>query len=86
MEYSIAQVWLLGMGIVFFGLICLVGLISLLGLILREREPRRGRLPADSAADRAALKVAVQAALAEYLQVDFQVIKILSFVKHEEEK
>ena len=86
MEYSIPVVCLLGIGIVFFGLICLVFVIWLIGRVLREKPAaalETEEVPATQDED-TALKVAITAALAEFLRVDYQDIHIVSVTRREE--
>lgn len=85
MEYPIIVVCLLGMGIVFLGLICLVGIIQLTGYICRERPEAVSpvAVPADTASDYL-LDVAITAALAEVLRVEYDEIRIVSISRHKE--
>ena len=88
MEYSSAFVCLMGMGTVFFGLICIVALCCLMSAVCRRTE-RRKTVPAVPAApaapaetgDRGELVAAVSAALAEELGTDISGIRILSLKK-----
>ena len=88
MEYSSAFVCLMGMGTVFFGLICIVALCCLMSAVCRRTE-RRKAAPAAPAApavpaetgDRGELVAAVSAALAEELGTDISGIRILSLKK-----
>ena len=68
MEYSSAFVCLMGMGTVFFGLICIVALCYAMSAVCRQTE-RRKTVPAASAA------------LAEELGTDISGIRILSLKK-----
>lgn len=89
MEYSIPVVCLLGIGIVFFGLICLVFVIWVIGKVFREKPaapvPAAEEAQVRPAGEDAALKVAITAALAEFLRVEYQDIHIVSVTRHEEE-
>ena len=87
MEYSNAFVCLLGLGTVFFGLICIVLLCSLMGTICKKKqsenanqlfEPEVGEL---SDENRQELIAAISAALAENLGTDITGIRILSVKK-----
>ena len=88
MDYSSAFVCLMGMGTVFFGLICIVALCCLMSAVCRRTE-RRKAAPAAPAApavpaetgDRGELVAAVSAALAEELGTDISGIRILSLKK-----
>ena len=88
MEYSSAFVCLMGMGTVFFGLICIVALCYAMSAVCRRTE-RRKTVPAVPAAsavpaetgDRGELVAAVSAALAEELGTDISGIRILSLKK-----
>ena len=87
MEYSSAFVCLMGMGTVFFGLICIVALCYAMSAVCRRTE-RRKTVPATSAVpaetgDRGELVAAVSAALAEELGTDISGIRILSLKKLE---
>lgn len=90
MDYSSAFVCLMGMGTVFFGLICIVALCCLMSAVCRRTE-RRKAAPAAPAApavpaetgDRGELVAAVSAALAEELGTDISGIRILSLKKLE---
>ncbi len=86
MDYSIIFVCLMGMGTVFFGLICLIVLTTLMGRLCG-----RGRQAAPAAAvpapvpapqaDQQELVAAVSAAIAEELGTDIAGIRILSMKK-----
>ena len=82
MDYSIIFVCLMGMGTVFFGLICLIVLTTLLGRVCGHR--RQDAAPASAvpapapAADQQELIAAVSAAIAEDLGTDITGIRILS--------
>lgn len=88
-EPSILQVVLMGMITVFIGLICLIGIIKLMGLIVEKVSqpkapvpaavPARG--PAAPAADRRRLVAAIAAAIAEEMGEDVEHIKIHSIRK-----
>ena len=73
MEVSNLFVCLMGMGVTFFGLTCLIGLITLMGKF-------SGGKPVEIP-NRQELIAAVSAALAEELGTDVTAIRILSFRK-----
>ena len=76
MDYSSVFVVLMGMGTVFFGLICLIVLTSIMGRILG-----REAAPAAPEPNRQELVAAVSAAIAEELGTDITGIRILSMKK-----
>lgn len=88
-EISSGLVILMGMGVVFFGLICIVLLIALTGAIFKliEKKPAKESLPevrqpaAQPAvgADRGELVAAVAAVLAEELGTDVKGLRIVEF-------
>ena len=80
MDYSSVFVVLMGMGTVFFGLICLIVLTSIMGRILgREAAPAVAAAPAEP--NRQEVVAAVSAAIAEELGTDITGIRILSMKK-----
>ncbi|MBE6995961.1 MAG: hypothetical protein E7429_04425 [Ruminococcaceae bacterium] len=85
MEYSNTFVCLMGIGTVFFGLICLIVLTWLMGLVCGKKQSAAPAVPADSPAfaepDRQELIAAVSAAIAEDLGTDISGIRILSIKK-----
>lgn len=89
MDYSNLFVCLMGMGTVFFGLICLIVLTSLMGRITGHSEatapaaaaPANFAAPAASEPNRQELIAAVSAAIAEELGTDITGIRILSIKK-----
>ena len=91
MEYSSLFVCLMGMGTVFFGLICLIVLSMIMSAILgRGQQPAAPAVsaaaPAAAAAaapepNRQEVVAAVSAAIAEELGVDITGIRILSMKK-----
>lgn len=89
MEYSSAFVCLMGMGTVFFGLICLILLTMLMGKIVGGMAPAPTpapvsaptRAPAAAEPNRQELVAAVSAAIAEELGTDITGIRILSMKK-----
>ena len=89
MRYSIPEVCLLGIGIVFFGLICLVFVIWIIGKLFREKPApqisEEDVLHIKPADEHVAVQVAVTAALAEFLRVDYQDVHIVSLTRCEEE-
>ena len=85
MDYSIVFVCLMGMGTVFFGLICLIVLTTLLGRIVgRKQEAAVPAAPApavEATVNQQELIAAVSAAIAEDLGTDITGIRILSVKK-----
>ena len=87
MDYSIVFVCLMGMGTVFFGLICLIVLTTLLGRICgrgpAEAPAACPGVPAPAAPEpnQQELIAAVSAAIAEELGTDITGIRILSMKK-----
>ena len=82
----------MGMGIVFFGLICIVLLCTVMSKIVRafDKNPAPAPVPAkapaaaqaaEPIANRQELVAAVSAALAEELGTDVSAIRIISFKK-----
>ena len=86
MDYSTIFVCLMGMGTVFFGLVCLIVLTTLLGRICgRKQQPApAAAISAPAAApavNQQELIAAVSAAIAEELGTDITGIRILSVKK-----
>ena len=87
MDYSSLFVCLMGMGTVFFGLICLIVLTTLMSTICGRGHSPAAPVPAVPAAppapaeDRQALAAAIAAAVAEDLGTDITGIRILSLKK-----
>ena len=86
MDYSIIFVCLMGMGTVFFGLICLIVLTTLLGRVCGQKQQSAPAAvspapAAVSAGDQQELIAAVSAAIAEELGTDITGIRILSINK-----
>ena len=86
MDYSVAFVCLMGMGTVFFGLICLIVLTTLLGRVCGQKQQSAPAAvspapAAVSAGDQQELIAAVSAATAEELGTDITGIRILSVKK-----
>ena len=88
MDYSSVFVVLMGMGTVFFGLICLIVLTSIMGRILGREAAPAAAAPAAPVAtapavepNRQELVAAVSAAIAEELGTDITGIRILSMKK-----
>ena len=86
---SNAEVVLLGLGVVFFGLVCIVLLVKIAGAIMQNMSsaapaasaapaPARVQAPAGGE-DRDELLAAISAAAAEMLGTDMSGIRILSF-------
>lgn len=87
-EYSSLFVCLMGMGTVFFGLICLIALTTIMGKIVGGRAvpaamPAPAAAPVSAAAEpnRQELVAAVSAAIAEELGTDITGIRIVSMKK-----
>lgn len=80
MEYSNIFVCLMGLGTVFFGLICLILMTTLLGRVcgMGKKPPV---LPAAGEPNREELAAAISAAVAEELGTDITGIRILSIKK-----
>ena len=87
MDYSIIFVCLMGMGTVFFGLLCLIVLTTLLGRVCGQKQqaaPAAAAVPAPAAApavNQQEMIAAVSAAIAEELGTDITGIRILSVKK-----
>lgn len=86
MDYSSVFVCLMGMGTVFFGLICLIVLTTILGRVCghgQQPAPAAPAVPAAAAPEpnQQELVAAVSAALAEELGTDITGIRILSMKK-----
>lgn len=89
MEYSNLFVCLMGMGTVFFGLICLIVLTTLMGRIIGRPEAAvsaaatsaSSTAPPAAEPNRQELIAAVSAAIAEELGTDITGIRILSIKK-----
>lgn len=87
-EYGSLFVCLMGMGTVFFGLICLIVLTMIMGKIVGGRAAPAVAAPAPAAAvpaapegNRQEIAAAVAAAVAEELGTDITGIRILSMKK-----
>ena len=86
MDYSSLFVCLMGMGTVFFGLICLIILTTLMGRIVGHPDAAVSAAaaptaPAAAEPNRQELIAAVSAAIAEELGTDITGIRILSIKK-----
>ena len=88
MDYSSIFVILMGLGTVFFGLICLIALTTVMGRVLSRKAAPVSVTPAVPAApaaaaepDRPAIAAAIAAAVAEELGVGITGIRILSMKK-----
>ena len=87
MDYSSLFVCLMGMGTVFFGLICLIGLTALMGRIVGRSQsvavPATVPVATPVAAEpnRQELVAAISAAIAEELGTDVTGIRIVSMKK-----
>ena len=86
MDYSIIFVCLMGMGTVFFGLICLIVLTTLLGRVCGQKQQSAPAAVSPAPAvvpvgDQQELIAAVSAAIAEELGTDITGIRILSIKK-----
>jgi len=91
-EPSILTVVLMGLGIVFFGLICIIAISMIMSAIIRKLEPAAKPAPAPVAApaaapaaeeipNRQAFVAAVSVAIAEELGTDVSGIRIHSIKK-----
>ena len=83
MEYSNLFVCLMGMGIVFAGLLCLIALVSLMGRVCSKPQQTTSPLPSDSgeslnAEDKKKLLAAITAAIAEDSHADVSAVRIVS--------
>ena len=86
MDYSIIFACLMGIGTVFFALICLIVLTTLLGRVCGQKQQSAPAAvspapAAVSAGDQQELIAAVSAAIAEELGTDITGIRILSIKK-----
>ena len=91
MEYPIWLVVVMGMGIVFFGLVCIIALSSLMSAVIRLTERKKAPLPSEGPAEAAApdmsaeekgrVIAAVSCAVAEELGTEPQAIRINSIKK-----
>nr|WP_325304865.1 OadG family protein [uncultured Dysosmobacter sp.] len=85
MDYSHIFVCVMGMGTVFFGLICLIVLTTVMGRLCQGRKGAVPEAPAPALEapepDRQQLAAAISAALAEELGTDITGIRILSMKK-----
>jgi sodium pump decarboxylase gamma subunit len=86
MEYSNLFVCLMGLGIVFLGLICIIALTYLMSAVCKVNPQKTAELPVAAAPaapepNRQELVAAVSAALAENLGTDITGIRILSMKK-----
>ena len=86
MDYSIILVCLMGLGTVFFGLICLIVLTTLLGRICGRKQQAAPEAAISApaavpAVNQQELIAAVSAAIAEDLGTDITGIRILSVKK-----
>ena len=90
MDYSSLFVCLMGMGTVFFGLICLIGLTTLMGRIVGRCQKATApvaapavapAVPAAAEPNRQELVAAISAAIAEELGTDITGIRIHSMKK-----
>ena len=85
-EYSSLFVCLMGMGTVFFGLICLIVLTTIMGKIVGGRPAPAAPAPVAAApaaqeGNRQEIAAAVSAAIAEELGTDITGIRIVSMKK-----
>lgn len=85
MEYSNLFVCLMGMGTVFFGLICLIVITTIMGKILGRSAaptaPAAASAPADNGPIQPEVVAAISAAIAEDLGTDITGIRITSIKK-----
>ena len=82
MDYSLWFVCLMGMGTVFFGLVCIIILTKLMSAVLGKKpEPAQSASRSADALPQTELVAAVSAALAEELGTDITGIRIISMKK-----
>lgn len=81
MDYSSVFVCLMGMGTVFFGLICLIVLTTIMGRICGRGQKAAPAAAAAPQVNQQELVAAVSAAIAEELGTDITGIRILSMKK-----
>lgn len=89
MDYSNLFVCLMGMGTVFIGLICIVVLVSLMGIVCRKTDHPKAAAPAAAAPAPAvaaptvtpAMVAAVAAVIAEDMGTSVDAIRIVSMKK-----
>lgn len=84
MDYPTIFVCLMGMGTVFFGLICLIALTYLMSFLLRRKaalSPAPAAAPTAPEPNQEELIAAVSAAIAEELGTDITGIRIVSMKK-----
>ena len=87
MEVSHLFVCLMGMGVTFFGLICLILMTVAIGKVIQRLQPPAPAAPQPAAApaevpgNRQEIIAAVAACIAEDLDTDVSAIRILSFRK-----
>ena len=87
MDYGNAFVCVMGIGTVFFGLICIICLCYLMSFICRkfEKKPaaaaKQNEAPVEVMSDRQAVIAAVSAVIAEETGRDIKGLRILSFKK-----
>lgn len=84
MEYSNLFVVLMGVGTVFFGLICLIILVWALGKLFRRFEPQAPApvlTPKRASSNSGEVLAAISAAIAEELGTDVSAIRIASIKK-----
>ena len=84
MDYSNLFVCLMGIGTVFFGLICIILLVTLMSFVCRKTEQKTTLAPVSAPAGvpkagiGTALIAAVSAAIAEEMGTDISAIRIIS--------
>ena len=86
MEYSNLFVCLMGMGIVFVGLVCLIVLVSLMGRIFGRKQQPQSVVPSGASAvgkplhkeEKEKLLAAITAAIAEDMHADISAVRIVS--------
>ena len=83
MDYSLWFVCLMGMGTVFFGLVCIIILTKLMSAVLGKKPAQSASRSADALPQTVTpeLVAAVSAALAEELGTDITGIRIVSMKK-----
>jgi sodium pump decarboxylase gamma subunit len=84
MEYSDLFVVLMGVGTVFFGLICLIALVWVMGKLFRSVDappPARETAPKAAPSNGGEVVAAISAAIAEELGTDVSAFRIVSIKK-----
>lgn len=74
MSVSAPFVILMGMGVTFFGLICLIALVTLMGVVLRPKAEEKKQPRTENQAE---VIAAVSAAIAEEMGTDVTALRIV---------